>query len=292
MNKKSLLLGLIIAASHFTPTHADDFGLWTDASIAQKIGYTGLSADVSLGFRANNNWNNVERWNLGVGLSYDICPFLETGIGYDFIYAYNPSEQKANYNSSNVWRGYNIENAFWRVKNRFHFEMKGKVDVGRFSFSLRERYQLTGYNHSWLREDKYRFNEGTNFEGTSDYIYEGKSYLLRDGYPKSEMELKEHKSKHYLRSRVQAEYNIPRIPLTPYVSWEISNNLSNGFSSDKYRYSIGTDWKITKGQHLSIGYVYNDGQDDDDEGDLHAIQVSYKIKGLFWKDPTKKSKKK
>ncbi len=292
MNKKSFFIGIALVACLSTPAQADDFGLWTDASLSQKIGYTGLSADVGIGFRANNNWNNVDRWNIGIGLSYNICPFLETGIGYDFLYAYNPSEQKANYNSNGYWRGYNIENAFWRAKNRFHFDLKGKAAIGRFSFSLRERYQLTGYNHRWLRQDKYRFNEGTRWDGTSDYIYKGKNYLLRDGYPQSEMELKGHKNKHYLRSRIQAEYNIPRVPLTPYVAWEISNNLSEGFAIDKRRYSIGTDWKITKGQHLSIGYVYNNGQDDDDEGDLHAIQLSYKIKGLFWKAPAKKQKKK
>ena len=291
MNKKSFTLSLVFAFCCIAPSHADDFGVWTSAELSQKLGNTGLSADLGLGFRANNNWNSVDRWNIGFGLNYNICSFLSAGIGYDFIYSYNQAEQKDNYNSSGVWRGYNLENAYWRPKNRFHVDLKGKVAVGRFTFSLRERYQLTKYNHKWLRQDKYRFNKGTNLDGTSDYTYNGEGYLLRDGYPESEMELKEHKTKHYLRSRLQAEYDIPHVPLTPYIGWEVSNNLSEGFAVDKRRYCIGADWKIVKGQNLSIGYVYNNGQDDDDEGNLHVIEVSYKIKGLFWKDPAKKAKK-
>ena len=290
MNKKSLL-AVIISAFTLLPAHADDFGLWTDAGLSQKLGNTGLTADVGLGMRLNNNWNNIDRWNLGVALSYDIFKFLETSVGYDLIYSFNQSATKPNYNTAGVWRGYNVENAYWRPKNRLHVDLKGKAKVGRFSFSLRERYQLTAYNHRWLRQDKYRFNQGTKLDGTCDYLYEGNPYVLRDGYPESEMELKEHKTKHYLRSRLQASYDIRNVPIAPYIAWEVSNNLSEGFSIDKRRYSVGADWKITKGQHLSIGYVYNNGEDDDEDGNLHAIEVSYKIKGLFWKAPSKKSKK-
>ena len=158
MNKKSLL-AVIISAFTLLPAHADDFGLWTDAGLSQKLGNTGLTADVGLGMRLNNNWNNIDRWNLGVALSYDIFKFLETSVGYDLIYSYNQSATKPNYNTAGVWRGYNVENAYWRPKNRLHVDLKGKAKVGRFSFSLRERYQLTAYNHRWLRQDKYRFNQ-------------------------------------------------------------------------------------------------------------------------------------
>lgn len=275
MNKSQLLLSFLLPACSLLPIHADDFGLWTDAGLSQNIGSTGLSADVDLGFRMNNNWNSVDRWSAGIGLNYDLTSFLKISTGYDFLYSYQIANYEDKY-SSTTWKGYNLENSYWRPKNRFHVDLKGKIDVNRFTFSLRERYQLTGYNSVWYRKDKYRYNIQQNLDGTT-------SYILQSGYPESEQDDKSYKTNHYLRSCIGMEYNISHCAISPYASFELSNNLSNGFSIDKRRYSIGADWKITKRQHLSIGYVYNDGTDDDDESDLHVIEISYNIKGLFTK---------
>ena len=277
MNKSRIFLSILLPACSLLPIHADDFGLWTDAGISQDIGTTGLSADVDLGYRMYNNWKNVDRWNVGAGLSYDLTSFLKISAGYDFLYCYQKSTRTEKYNGT-TWKGYNIENSYWRPKNRFHVDLKGKTDIGRFTISLRERYQLTGYNSmdSTIRKDKYRFNTQQNLDGTT-------SYILQGGYPESEMDSKSHKTKHYLRSCLEVEYNISHCPVNPYASFELSNNLSNGFSIDKRRYSIGADWKIAKGQHLSIGYVYTNGNDDDEDGNLHVIEISYNIKGLFTK---------
>lgn len=275
MNKRNILLSLILSAISLLPLQADDFGLWTDAELSQKLGNTGLNADVNLGFRSNNNLKNVDRWSAGFGLSYNLTSFLETAVGYDFLYSYNRASCENKYDGDN-WRGYNLENGYWRMKNRFHVDLKGTADIGRFSFSLRERYQLTGYNSTSTRKDKYRYNSVLNPNGDIDYT-------LREGYPESETDYKKHKEKQYLRSCIKAEYNISGCPVSPYASFEISNNLTESFSLDKRRYSVGADWKIVKGQHLSFGYVYTNGNDDDDEGNLHVIELSYKIKGLFTK---------
>lgn len=275
MNKPRIFLSLLLPACSLLPIHADDFGLWTDAGLSQDLGSTGLSADVDLGFRMNNNWRNVDRWSAGANLSYDLTKFLKIGAGYDFLYSYQQSISLDKYNDI-YWKGYNLENSYWRSKNRFHIDLKGKIDVSRFTFSLRERYQLTEYNSISYRKDKYRYNMQQNLDGTT-------SYILQSGYPESEEDYKSHKTKHYLRSCLQMEYNISHCAINPYASFELSNNLSNGFSTDKRRYSIGGDWKIAKGQHLSIGYVFNDGNDDDDESDIHVIEISYNIKGLFTK---------
>jgi hypothetical protein len=273
---RKYLIALLLTFSTAISAQADDFGLWTSAQASQDLGNTGLSVEGDLGFRLGNHWKNVDRWDAGIGLSYDVTPFLKLGGGYSFIYNYSNAEKKDHYNSSNVWNGYNVENSYWRTKNRFYFEAKGKVEVGRFTFSLRERYQSTIFNHTYTRQDKYRYNIINDADGN-------KSYLLREGYPESEQELKRHKTTHYLRSRLQAEYNIRHCPVTPYVSFELSNSLTNGFSIDKRRLCVGGDWKIVKGQHLTVGYVYNNGNDDDNEDQLHAIEIGYSIKGLFSK---------
>ena len=284
MQKKHYLLSFLLLVGLVTscPVQADDFGLWTGAGMSQKLGNSGFSADADLGLRLNNNWKSVDRWNFGVGLSYDLTSFLEAGVGYDYLYSYSHSVAEDKYNSSGNWRGYNVDNGFWRSKNRLHVDLKGKLAVGRFGFSLRERYQLTGYNHVYYRQEKYRFN-------TLQYASGNTSYVLRDGYPESEQDMKRSKTKNYLRSRLSAEYNIPKCPVDPYAAFEVSNNLANGFSIDKRRYTVGFDWKLKKGHHLSLAYVYSNGNDDDDDDDIHAISVSYKVKNLFW-SPKKKKK--
>ena len=267
--------------------NADKFGIWTETEFAHDLGNTGLGLDFDLGFRAGNNLKNVDRWNAGLALSYDICPFLKISGGYTYIYSYSPSSSETKYkkddngqyildnNGQMVYNGYNTTNGYWRSKNRFFVDLKGKYTIGRFTFGLRERYQATIFNHTWVNEDKYRFNTIVDPEGN-------KSYELKNGYPERNIDYKRHKTTHYLRSRIEAEYNVPHSKVDPYAWFMLSNNLSNGFAIDKRRYSVGADWKIQKGMHLSVGYIYNSGNDDDDDGRLHAIEISYKIKGLFF----------
>ena len=275
MNKPRLSLCLLLTVCSFLPTYADKLGLWSGAELTQDIGATGLSADVDLGFRLGNDFKNVDRWSVGVGLGYDLTSFLKVSAGYIFLYNYQPSSREEKYDGTN-WKGYNVENSYWRPKNRFRVDLKGSVDVGRFSFSLRERYQLTGYNPRGYRKDKYRYNKTVYEDGTI-------KYTLKDGYPEGEQDTKKHKTKQYLRSCAKVEYNIPHCPVNPYASFELYDNLAEGFAIDKRRYSVGVDWKIKKGQHLTVGYLYNNGNADEEEGDIHVIDISYSIKGLFSK---------
>lgn len=323
MNRKYHLLSILLLASSLLPVQADKFGLWTDFTGTQKLWNTGITANFNVGLRLNNNLNNVDRWNAGIGFSYDIFKWLEAGVGYSYMYNYKGGaydlDRNEHYNSAGNWNGYNLntryEHSYWRSKNRFHTSLQGKLDIGRFTISLRERYQLTSYNSTStprdiIQKEKYRYNTIINTDGTT-------SYELQSGYPETETfdqsvadqylsnndeasyqeymaewfrtNYKDHKTKHYMRSRVQIEYNIPKFPLNPYVGFEVSNNLSNGFSIDKRRYSCGVDWTIVKKkQYLSIGYIYNNGNDDDEDGNLHALEISYKIKGIFTKGSSKK----
>ena len=276
MNTKSFLLAgmLLMANSFFTPVLADDFGVWTDADLSQKIGKTGFTAGVDLGFRANNHLKSVDRWSLGGDLSYDFCKYFRLGVGYDYIYRYNFATSESKYNDNNVWKGYNLNNGNWRSKNRFHVDARGSVSLGDFTFSLRERYQLTRYNPSSYRRDRHRFN------------VDNTGAIVDTLDTESETIYKENKTEHYLKSMATVEYNIPKCPVNPFMAFEVSNNLSNGFSCDCRRYYVGADWKINKGQHLELCYIYNNGNGDDEEGNIHVIAISYKIKGLF----SKKSK--
>ena len=74
------------------------------------------------------------------------------------------------------------------------------------------------------------------------------------------------------------DYNIRRCPVDPFATFELSNNLSHGFSIDKRRWTVGADWKIKKAHTITVAYVYTNGNDDDDEGSLHALSIGYKFK--------------
>ena len=79
------------------------------------------------------------------------------------------SETKAHYNSSGNWNGFNVDEGFWRLKNRFYADVSGKIDVGRFSIGLRERYQATVYNAKHVSRDKYRGVVNSDYDGEKIY---------------------------------------------------------------------------------------------------------------------------
>lgn len=257
---------------------ADDFGLWTGLSASQNLGVRGLSAEAGLGFRADNSLKSVNRWSGSLGLNYSPIHHLKFGVGYTYIYAYKQGERKEHYrDSNNQWNGYNYSHPYWRSKNRFNVDVKGDIDVGRFNISLRERYQLTRYNTIHTARDRYRYDLVEDENGK-------KIHELRDGYPETESEKKDCKTKDYLRSKLEVSYNIRHCRITPAVSVELEQNLHNEFHIDEVRYSAGVDYNIIK-KKLSLGLDYHfcKGNGDDDDDNLHAIELSLKFKNIFFR---------
>ena len=278
--KRSILYPLIVALLLLgaTAARADDFGLWAAIETQNDLGKSPFSIDLGLGMRANNNMQSLSRWNLNLGLEYTPTSWLKAAVGYNMIRSYSPQERSEKYSTADdgttTWKGYNVDHSYWRNKDRFYVDLRGKLKAGRFTFALRERYQATIFSSVWVTEDKYRYNTEYDLSGAA-------TYTLRDGYPTSEQELKDHKTKHSLRSRLSAEYDIPKCPITPEVSFEVSNNLTNGFSCDKRRWALGLDWKIKKRIHLIGSYIYSNGDDSDDDSNLHAIQLTLSLKNPF-----------
>ena len=261
---------------------ADDFGGWANVGLEQNLGVKGLDANLDFGFRSANNMRNVDRWSVSAGLEYSLCRYLKVASSYTYMYGYSGSERKENYKSDGVtWEGYNLTHAFWRSRNRFSFDLKTGIDLGRFSLSLRERYQLTGYNSATVTKDKYRFKRLEQYDPQGNFT--GYLDVPQSGYPQTVRDVKESKSKEYLRSKFAVSYNIRHCPLEPSLSIELENNLREGFNTDEIRYVGGLDWKITKKIRLGAYYHYNKGHDDDADEDLHAVEVTLKLKNIFWK---------
>ena len=290
---KKLLTALLLAAP--LSLHAgDDFGLWTGVAVQKDISKK-FSAEASLDFRAEDKLRRAARWDLGLGASYKPFKFLSFGVGYDYIYQQVPSEAKEKWElrlddddepvldadgaPQYDFKGYNLDHAFWRSKHRFSLSASGKVDVGRFTFSLRERYQYTRTLGTTCDRDKYR---GPIPPEMLQGGYAGEVYEYGDQAfttLKHETDTKHAKTSHYLRSRIGIDYNINHCPVDPFASIEWYNNLKEGLELNKQRIMVGAEWKITKKHRIEAAYLYQSTHgDDDDEADLHAITLSYKFK--------------
>ena len=237
---------------------------------------------------------------------------VKFGTGYAFLRDRNPQEFKGikikeNYNKEGERNGWNvdsiIDHGYWRNKHRAWFDVSAKLTLGCFSLSVRERYQFTLYKSTQCVRDRYRQRyrdeNDLSFPGYGPWYplteerlaeemaklheFQGAYYEEYTGYddPKGferQTDNKAEKRRHYLRSRFALDYNIPHCPVDPFVTVEFSNNLSEGMNLEKTRYTVGLDWKINKQHTLSLAYLYDDGQDDDSNGNLHVLEVGYKFK--------------
>lgn len=238
MNKRFILLTLCMVAS---ATYAQE--LWTSAGM--KFGIAkGLTGNVEGEYRTQDGLAGTERWTASAGLDYKPLRWLKLAAEYKYIHRHVESR---------TTKKGNIVSDYWQPRHRASFSLTGSYRWNRFTFSLRERYQYT--YHTEQRVAKW--------DGD-------------DGSAKSD-ELVDAKSKHVLRSRLEAEYNIRKSRFTPFASCELYNSLTSGFDHEKTRWTFGTDYKLNKRHSLSAFYRYVDTTDED-ESNRHIIGVGYKFK--------------
>ncbi len=278
------VIPLLLAACATLPAAAeDDFGVWTGISLEKQFTKK-LSADFSLGFNAEDKLRHAARWNVGVGVGYKAFKWLSFGAGYTYVDARSDEDVDIKYKEdddgdTSTFSGYNVDHSYWRGRHRATFDVTGKVGVGRWTFSLRERYRYSHYVAATTTRDKYRSEIPEamipSFSGDI-YEYNGHSFSRFEQTTKD----KEAKDKHTLRSRLTAEYNIRHCAFTPYVSAEIFNELSDNMTLDKSRYMVGVEWKVSKKHRLDFAYMFQNNHDEDDDrsGNLHVINIEYKFK--------------
>lgn len=206
--------------------------------------FSGFDASLEGEFRTRDGLQTVERWSGSAGVSYKMFRWLKASAGYTFIHYYHPMEvtKKGNYIPE-----------YWQPKHRVNLSLTGKVDWRRFTFSLRERWQYT-----------YRPSQSVpKFDGD-------------DGSVKND-EYISGKGKNVLRSRLQVEYNIRKCAFTPYTSCELSYSLNEIGAFEKLRWTLGTEWKLSKKHALDFYYLYQN-KADDDEANGHVIGAGYSFK--------------
>lgn len=239
MKINRIFLALTIAL--FAGLSANAQELWLSAQGRANI-TKALRADIEMEHRSRDGFDATSRWSAEAALSYKCLPWLRAGVSYKFLYNRDggKSTKKGNYIP-----------AYWQTGHRVQVTATGSWTVGKFELSVREAYQFT------------------RFPGQSVDKFSASGIQKDD-------EIIDAESRHILRSRGQVEYKHKKKSLlTPFVSFEIYNDLSGGFASTKKRYTAGTDIRIDKHNSLSVFYRFIDRTSG---RNTNAIGVGYSFK--------------
>lgn len=262
------LLLAVFALSPFFSANAqsdDEFGVWTTLEASKKINKK-FKAAFEAEFRTLDGVGSVERYSLGARIDYKITKWLKANAGYIFIYNRKPSEKniKDVIDADAGLYNYNVDDAYWTCRNRFHITVAGEYKIGRVEIGLRERIQYTRTNSATTDETKYRWGlVPPEYE-----VYEQTVTTVE--------EFKDSKENTTLRSRLTAKWDIPKCKINPFASVELYTRLDKWKGNDKLRYRIGASYKIDKDNSISLFYLYQD-TNDDDEPKGHAIGIEYSI---------------
>jgi len=198
----------------------DDFGIWygVNAEFAVK---KKLEIDLSTMIRTFSNASKMEEAYLEGGITYKFNKYLSVTGGYRFTE--------------------NIEkDSKFHIRHKWLADIKGKGELGNFSFSGRFRFQ---------RQDK------TYITDANDEIpdYHG-------------------------RIKFKSIFKTPSFPINPYISFETFIRMFEASEKrfDKYRLGFGLEYKINKNNSLEAGYLFERDYLPH-LSNMHITSVSYNI---------------
>lgn len=242
--KRLILLLLLFTALMPTGLQADDSGLILSAEASRKI-RKGLNVSMEAEFRSRNDFRTAERVSLGASVSYKLLPWLKASGGYNLLFDNNREEITYNDDMSyNNWRP-----SYWGVRHRFNVSLTASYKVRRVEFSLRERWQYTYRPEKMI--DNFDFDEG-----------EWEDHKVRG------------KGKNVLRSRLQAEWDIPRCKFDPFASVEFHQSKY----LDKTRFIVGVDHTIKKTHDFKLYYRYQLTGSHSSDPNIHMLGLGYTYK--------------
>lgn len=277
MKKASLILfaGILCCLPLAAQTDKADLGLWTSIEGSTKL-TPGIGLSIEAEYRLRDNISTSDRASLGANVSFKnktLIPWLKADLGYNFIYKNNPAETGIKYELDGTPKHMNVDDAYWGAKHRATASLSGSWKAGRFKIGLRERYQYTYTAAASCNRTRWYYNPFYEFfpdeveewylnEETSDPDY---SYFTDD---------KKAKSDHKLRSRFDVSYNIKHCKFEPFAEMEMYNDIDNRFAINKIRWTLGTDYKLSKTAKFTVFYRFQDHSDEDEVGG-HVIGVGY-----------------
>ena len=247
MEKRLITLLLLLFATHAgLLAQSNDFGMWYELSAEKKLSKQ-WSGGVEAMYRSRNNARTGDRWSVAVDAEYKIVKKLKASAGYAFLRDNFKEEMDL---KSDGFRYNKWTPSYWGTRHRFHVDLSGSYDIGRFSLSLRERWQYT-----------YR----PEAEGKK-YDFDEEAWKPVKG-----------KGKHVWRNRLQVEYDIAQCKFDPFANVEMFVDDSG---IEKMRYHVGVDYKYRKQHTFALTYRYQKVNTDDDDFEVssHLLGLSYKYK--------------
>lgn len=270
VNRALLMLVMAMPSAQHMKA-ADDLGLWTSVGADYSL-TKGLSAQLDAEYRLQDNLQQTDRWTVGASVSArlyrnDAKTFTVKGqLGYRYMYVYKPEEI--------IWKGYdvkdveqkhqeyNVDEAYELARHRLQASVQAGLEVGRFKFTLRQRYQLTLSDSVAVMETRYRYSKSLDDTYAKAEETEWKGTDTRVGI---------------MRTRVGVSYNIPHSKLEPFVSYEAFESLEDGFCISKNRYQAGLGYTFKKKHEFEAYYMYQ-SVSDSDEASGSVIGLGYTFK--------------
>lgn len=167
-----------------------DFGGWFSFDVSTDLS-SRFSMDVEQEARLFKNFGEWDRHSTSISGDYKIVGWLKGGVGYMLIF------------------NHKVKSDTWDTRHRYFVYLQGKQKLGRFSISLRERFQSTFVKEEAVEELGYEFI-----------------------------------SRNYLRSRLKVDYDIKNNKLEPYLSAEMYYSLSGKKEINDMRYTVGAEFPL------------------------------------------------
>lgn len=287
MRKYLLTAGLFfISVSLSAQTN---WGLRSGIGVEKKI-TKGLDAAVEAKYYQTDNFSKTDRWSIGLSLNKrlyrnDAKTFtVKAGLGYRYMNVYKDWSTKYKDDADGVENklepqfyinnnyDFNLRNSYVDTRHRITASLQAAWELGRLKISVREAYQFTHIDSATYSVDKYRHDDGqTNWTDKNYTKIAGSEYYIRtDESGKSAQE------KRQLRSRIGLDYDIPHWKFDPFVSYELFNDIDNGFKTEKSRLTAGVEFSFKKMHNFEVAYMWQN-QHDDDEPAGSFVCLSYKF---------------
>lgn len=226
MSLKRLVLTLVIViTSNFVKAQEDDFNFWTVIDLNKEINK--WEFNLELESRQSGFFDKALRYSIQPEISYRLMKPLKAGASYSLMSFYD------------------IKYEDYQQRNRYSIFLEGRIKYQRFTFRLREKWELTTKDES----DRIRL------DGRVD------TYKINP--------------EQIWRNKLKITYDVPEIPLEPGFSIETFYQLNNPDVNqlEKIRYSLSLAYHLDKKN--TIEFFSHVNADQINSQNVFILGVSY-----------------
>lgn len=294
--------------------NGDDFGYDLGVEGETRI-VKGWKLNLEAGVRTQDNARQIDRITLGATVSHKFFQTsdkkfsVKAAAGAEWLWMKRLGETdnkyfdadddlvKQGFMQAGDLKGWNVVDRYWRNRLRLNAGITANYEPDkRWSFTLKETLQHSHYFTVSSRRIKYRADEynspvDEDDEGNIDidwiytpYLYNDETYIDNDhvdadgnviGRTLNEDTVRRYrKDRTILRSKFTVAYDIKGFPVDLFASVDYGFGIN--YSTQKWKFTVGYDYKINKTNKLTMFYRYNT-ENDDDEADGHLVGLGYKF---------------